>query len=126
MTSTSPSLALVGTGYAQSAPPVISLDALILPAAPAASAYAKECPDERPVCIKRAKRAKDKNQTCLRCGTDLAKEALPDEGAFCIDRLKDGTCARVLICGEDGHSCIRPAALRPPAPSPTKTYAALR
>jgi hypothetical protein len=48
--------------------------------------YAKECPDERPVCIKRAK---DKDQTCLRCGTDLAKEALPDEGAFCIDREKE-------------------------------------
>jgi hypothetical protein len=96
-------LALASAGYAQSAPtePVISPDALILPAAPA---YAKECPDERPVCIKRAKRAKDKNQTC-RCGTDLAKEALPDEGAFCIDREKDGTCARV--CGAGPEECYR-------------------
>jgi hypothetical protein len=64
----------------------------------ASAAHAVECPDKRPVCIKRAK---NKDETCLRCGTDRNKEALPNEGAFCIDRLEDGTRARVCAGGRD-------------------------
>jgi hypothetical protein len=32
-------------------------------------------------------------------GAAHAKERLPDEGAFCMDREKDGTCTRMCAAG---------------------------